>query len=156
MEKLYIVKLEPEERAECERIIHSGKRNASLISRAHILLSCDESEGRPRCSDKSIAEQYRVRRTTVEKVRQRFVERKFPSTLYGEKRSYAPVKILGDVQAHIIAISRSQPPSGTQSWTLHRIAERVVELKIVESISHESVRQVLKKTTSSRTTKNNG
>lgn len=156
MEKLYIVKLTAQEREELHSILRRGKHNATVIRRANILLACDESEGRPRTSDQVVAARFGVRRQTVEGIRQRFVENTFSVTLFGKKREYAPKKLIGEVEAHIIAISRSTPPSGTQSWSLHRIAERVVELKIVESLSHESVRSVLKKTTSSRTTPSNG
>jgi transposase len=156
MEKLYIVKLTAQEREELNSILRRGKHNARVIRRANILLACDESEDRPRTSDRIIAERFGVRRRTVEGIRQRFVEDALPVTLFGKKREYAPKKLIGEVEAHIIAISRSTPPSGTQSWSLHRIAERVVELNIVESLSHESVRSVLKKTTSSRTIPSNG
>jgi transposase len=156
MEKRYIVTLTAQEREELHTVLRRGKQNATVIRRANILLACDESEGHPRTADHVIADRFGVRRTTVEGIRQRFVEDALHTTLYGKKREYAPQKLIGEVEAHIIAVSRSTPPSGTQSWTLHRIAARVVELNIVESLSHESVRKVLKKTTLSRIIPSNG
>jgi transposase len=156
MEKRYIVKLSASEREECERVIRRGKNNATVIRRAHMLLAADESEERQRVSDKSIGERFGVCRTTVEGLRQRFVENAFSVTLYGKKRETAPKKLTGEVEAHVIAVSRSHPESGTQGWTLHRIAARVVELQVVDSLSHESVRTVLKKTASGRAMPSSG
>ena len=104
--------------------------------------------GGPAWTDQRIAEAFSCRIQTVEKIRQRLVERGFRETLDGAKRENPPTEKLlrGDQEARVIALRLSPPPKGYANWTLRLLARKVVELAIVESISHETVRRTLKKT----------
>ncbi|MBC7352297.1 MAG: helix-turn-helix domain-containing protein [Thermogutta sp.] len=150
MRKKYIVRLTEEERQKCQEVIRKLKGTSQKVRRAQILLKAD-ADG-PAWTDQRIAEAFGCRRQTVEKIRQRFVERGFEETLEGKSRSGPPGnKILdGEVEAKIIAARLGPPPAGYGQWTLRLLARRLVELKVVESISHETVRRALKKTRSRR------
>ena len=146
MQKKYIVRLTEEERLELQKVIKKLKGTSQKVRRAQILLKADV-EG-PNWTDQKIAEAFGCRVQTVEKIRQRLVERGFRETLDGAKRLKPPTEKLfnGDQEARVIAMRLGPPPKGYANWTLRLLARRVVELEIVDSISHETVRQTLKKT----------
>ena len=149
MPQKYIVTLTKEEREESIKIIKKGK-NAAKIRRAHILLGADASPEGKQMSDQAISTAYSVSIRTVERLRERFVEEGFEIALKGKAAAGARFrKIDGDVEAHLIALNRSEAPAGYKAWSLRLLADKMVELEYIDSISHESVRQVLKKTYSS-------
>ena len=150
MQKKYIVRLTDEERQRCQEVIRKLKGTSQKVRRAQILLKAD-ADG-PGWTDQRIAEAFGCRRQTVEKMRQRFVERGFEETLEGKKRSGVPAnKILdGEVEAKIIALRLGPPPEGYGQWTLRLLARQVVSLEITESMNYETVRRALKKTPSRR------
>ena len=146
MQKKYIVRLSEEEREQLKEVIRKLKGSGQKVRRAQILIKAD-AEGAG-WTDKQIAEAFLCRTKTVENIRQRFVEQGLEETLNGKKRAEPPVrKLLDGVQeAKIIALRLGRAPLGYAHWTLGLLAKQVVELAIAESISHETVRQVLKKT----------
>ena len=146
MEKKYIVRLSDVERETCNEVIRKLKGTSQKVRRAQILLKAD-ADG-PAWTDGQISEAFCCRTKTVENIRQRFVERGFEQTLEREKSQVAAVQKLldGAQEAKVIAMRLGSPPRGYANWTLRLLARKVVELKIVGSISHETVRQTLKKT----------
>ena len=146
MQKKYIVRLTDEERGELEEVIRKLKGTSQKVKRAQILLKAD-ADG-PNWTDQRIAEAFGCRVQTVEKIRQRLVERGFAETLIGPKREKPPTEKLlnGEQEARVIAMRLGPPPAGYANWTLRLLARKVVELEIVDSISHETVRRTLKKT----------
>ena len=146
MNKKYVVRLTDEERGELAEVVKKLKGTSQKVRRAQILLKAD-ADG-PGWTDERIAEAYSCRTRTVEQLRQRLVERGFPETLNGAKRTKpATDKLLdGEQEAKVIATRLGSPPKGYANWTLRLLARRVVELEIVDSISYETVRRTLKKT----------
>ena len=146
MQKKYIVRLSDEERDTLREVVKKLKGTSQKVRRAQILLKADANG--PSWSDDRIADAFACRTRTVEKVRQRLVERGFNETLDGKKRATPPTKKLldGKQEAKIIATRLGPPPKGYANWTLRLLARKVVELEIVESVSHETVRRTLKKT----------
>ena len=146
MQKKYIVRLSGEERDTLKEVIKKLKGTSQKVRRAQILLKADANG--PSWSDDRIADAFSCRTRTVEKVRQRLVERGFNETLDGIKRATPPTEKLldGEQEAEIIATRLGPPPIGYANWTLRLLARKVVELEIVDSISHETVRRTLKKT----------
>ncbi len=145
MQKKYIVRLTDVERQELEEVVRRLKGTSQKVRRAQILLKAD-SDG-PCWTDLQISEAFGCRVRTVEKIRQRLCEHGFEATLNGAKSEKPPAKLLdGKGEAQVIATRLSPPPKGYSNWTLRLLAQRVVELGIVESISHETVRRTLKKT----------
>ena len=140
--KKYIVKLTQEERKKLQEMISSGKHAAKKILRARILLKADAS-----WLDEKIAEAFDVHVRTIERLREQFVEEGFDRFMDGckPKRQY-PRKLDGRQEAQLTTIACSQAPEGQARWTLRLLADRMVRLDYVDSISHETVRQVLKKT----------
>lgn len=146
MTKKYIVTLTEKEKEELVSIIKKGK-NAAKIRRAHILLGADASEKGKQMTDQTISQAYSVGIRTVERLRERFVKDGFEIALKGKPADAPkPRKIDGDVEAHLIALTRSKAPAGYQEWSFRLLADKMVALEYIDSISHESVRQVLKKT----------
>lgn len=146
MNKTYIVRLTDEERSELSALVSKGTTQAYRMRHAGILLKVD-ADG-PGWTDERTAEAIGCHANTVRHVRQRFVEQGLEVALERKKRetpARAP-KLDGAGEARLIAESCSAPPAGRARWTLHLLADRLVELKIVDSISHETVRQTLKKT----------
>ena len=145
MRKKYIVRLSEEERNELHGTIKKLKGSSQKVRRAHILLKAD-ADG-PCWTDKQIADAFCCRTKTVEKIRQKFVEDGFQQAFEGKKRKDPPIpKLLdGEQEAKIIATRLGPPPPGYANWTLRLLARHVVELDIVPSISHETIRQTLKK-----------
>ena len=152
-QKRYLVTLTPEERQRLADLLSAGKRSALTLTRARILLKADQADGGPAWPDDRIAEALDCGVRTVERVRQRFVERGLEAAL-GRKPQDRPSrerKLDGRAEARLIALACSAPPEGRTAWTLRLLAGKLVELQVVESVSYETVRQVLKKTNSSRT-----
>jgi Homeodomain-like domain len=146
MQKKYMVRLTNQERNELVEVIKKLKGPSQKVRRAQILLKAD-ADG-PNWTDRRIAEAFSCRTKTVENVRQRLVERGFEETLNGVQRTSAPTKKLldGEQEATIIALRLGSPPKGYANWTLRLLARKVVELEIVDSVSHETIRRMLKKT----------
>jgi len=150
--KKHKVTLTTEERHQLRDLIAAGKAAALRLTRARILLKADAAQGGPAWPDERIAEAVEVSVATVERLRQRFVEQGLEAALDRKKqdRPSRACKLDGRAQARLIAVARSAPPEGRQQWTLRLLADRLVELEIVDTICHETVRRVLKKTRSSR------
>ena len=146
MQKKYIVRLSKEERNTLRDIVKKLNGSSQKVRRAQILLKAD-ADG-PAWSDSRIAEAFDCRRQTVEMIRQRLVETGFQETLDGKKRADPPTpKLLdGEQEAKVIATRLGPPPKGYANWTLRLLARKVVELQIVDAVSHETVRRTLKKT----------
>lgn len=144
MIKKYIVSLTKGEQKELSGIIHKRNEKAQAVKRAYVLLAADE-KGEGLC-DSEIAHRYKVTVRSVEGIRKRFVEEGFKEVVYGKKRTVFKEKLFdGRVEAHLIALRCSDPPKGHSAWTLQLLANHMVRLGYVESISYESVRQLLKK-----------
>ena len=149
MKQKYIVKLTDTERLQLKELISSGEGSAREIRRAYILLKSDSSPGGPGWNYQAICEAYEVSSLTVYNVRKNYVEsglkrailRKKPERVY-ERR------LDGEGEAHLIALACSEPPDGYERWSLRLLQDRLVRLEIVENISHETIRQTLKKTNS--------
>jgi hypothetical protein len=151
VEKQYRVTLMPVERAELERMTRTGKAAATKLTHARILLLADESPGGAARSDGQIIDALGVSKNTVCRVRERFVEQGFESALVRKPpaRTYAR-KLDGRGEAHLIAMACSDPPAGRSDWTLQLLADQMVAMGHVDTLSYETVRQVLKKTRPSR------
>ena len=151
MYKRYRVRLVDEERAYLESLLSAGKAAARTLSHARILLKADEGPAGPGWADEMIAEALEVNRSTVERVRQRCVEEGFDAALRPRpSRQVRLRKLDGAQEAQLVALACSPPPNGRDRWTLHLLADKLVELEVADSISYESVRRTLKKTFSSR------
>ncbi len=146
MVKKYIVRLSEEERSLLRDIVKKLKGTSQKVRRANILLKADVDG--PNWSDAKIAEALSCRTRTIENVRRRLVTEGLDAVLNRKKRETPPrPKILdGKQEAEIIALRLGKPPAGFANWSLRLLAERIVELEIVDSISHATVRRTLKKT----------
>jgi transposase len=146
--KKYKVTLTAQERQQLHDLIAAGKAAARKLAHARILLKADAADGGPAWPDRRIAEALEVGVATVERVRQRFVEQGLEASLC-RKRQARPSrerKLDGAAEARLIALACSQPPGCRPCWTMRLLADRLVELEIVDSVSDETVRRVLKKT----------
>jgi hypothetical protein len=146
----YKVTLTPSERDELEAIKTKGSHRSQKVLNAIVLLNCDQGAHQPhRCTNKQISTVLGISDRKINRVKKKFVEEGFEVALGGKKadRVY-PRKVDGDLEAKIIATSCSEPPEGFSRWSLRMLADRMVELEYVEELSHETVRQVLKKTNS--------
>ena len=153
----YLVRLTDEERIQLEDLTRTGKRAASVILHARILLKADAGAGGPGWDDARIAEAVACGASTVYRVRQAFVEEGLTAALFRKKptgRLYR--KLDGAQEAQLITLACSTPPAGRTHWTMRLLADRMVELQVVESISPECVRMTLKKTNSSPGYRNSG
>ena len=146
MHKKYIVRLTDEERKVLQQVVDDLKGSSQKVRRAQVLLKAD-ADG-PGWTDAKIADAFGCRTKTVENVRERFVTEGFDITLNGQPRlTPSGSKLLdGEQEAKLIAMRLGSPPPGFSNWTLRLLAEQVVVLDIVESISYETVRRTLKKT----------
>jgi transposase len=153
MVKKYRVTLEAAEREQLRQLLSRGKADVRRLKHAQILLAADESDNTPGQTDDSISDAVGVGRATVERVRRRFVEEGLELSLspYRTPKRIYTTKLDGKAEAHLIAIACSSPPEGQSRWTLSLLALQMVELKHVDSLSRETVRQTLKKMNSSRT-----
>src|SRR4051794_34721190 len=151
MAKRYRVTLTAGERGELERMIARGKADARKLAHARVLLQADEAEGGPGWTDAAIAAAVRVSVRTIERVRQRwFVEQGLAAALLPRPspRLYGR-KLDGELEARLLALACARPPEGRARWSLRLLAEGMVEMEHVDTLSHEKVRQTLKKTISS-------
>jgi transposase len=148
--KKYIVTLTEGERENLRILTSKGKHRTQKILNALILLACDEGEfQKKRSKNKEIAKVLNISMKKIDRVKKRFVEDGLDITLNGKKgsRVYSK-KADGDFEAHLVALSCSDPPEGFTRWSLRLLADKVVELDYIDSISHETIRRVLKKTKS--------
>ena len=150
MNKKYIVQLTPDQRATLEQRTRTGTTAASVQRHARILLKADTADDGPAWDDAAIAQALEVSVPTVERVRQRFVQcglagaiRRKPTTRPSQR------KLDGAQEAQLVAITCGPPPEGADRWTLALLADKLVELKVVDSIARDTVRIALKKTNSS-------
>lgn len=147
MPKRYRVNLTLEEQETLKKLLANRKSQSVFVKRAFILLALDENQAAGKLSDEEIRTRYQVGQRSIERTRQRFIEEGFEIAGGGRKRTvFKEKKFDGRVEAQLIALRCQSPPSGVQAWTLRLLAEQLVELAVVEEISHESVRQLLKKT----------
>jgi hypothetical protein len=145
--KKYRVTLTAEERATLTALVEKGKAAARTLTHARILLKADQSEGGPAWKDEAIVEALDVSLSTVSRVRQLFVEAGVAAALRRRPASKPRGRKLDGVQeAHLIALACSEAPEGHARWTLRLLADRMVQLAYVDTLSHETVRQTLKKT----------
>jgi transposase len=150
MRKQHVVVLPEEERARLHTLIGQGTAPARALTHARILLKANQGEAGPGWTDRAIATALEVHHTTVARVRQRYatgglqaaVDRKAPDRAYRRKLD-------GEQEAHLVALACSAPPEGRKRWTLRLLAQRLVELEVVDEISYETVRQALQQTGSS-------
>jgi len=146
--KRYIVTLTPDEREHLEALTRAGKRSARTITRARILLLADQGEGGPGWEDRRVAEAVGCGQRTVERIRERFVAEGLDAALTAKARAHPPREPVldGAAEARLIALACSATPDGRKAWTLRMLADKLVELEVVEAVSHETVRRTLKKT----------
>ena len=150
MKKLYRVTLTAGERAHLQELLSKGKAAARTLAHARVLLKADEGVDGPRLTDEQIAEAVEVNRSTVERVRMRCVEEGVEAALRPRpSRQLHPRKLDGVQEARLVTLACSPAPKGRGRWSLRLLADKLVELEIVDDISHETVRQTLKKTNSS-------
>jgi transposase len=150
MNAKYIVRLTSDERSELVDLVKTGKTSAYRIKHANILLAID-ADG-PGWTNEKTAEAYRCHSNTVINMRQRFVEEGFEAALDRKKQaepSRGPI-LDGEKEAHLIAVACSPPPEGRAKWTLQLLADKLVALEVVDSISGQTVRRTLKKTSLNR------
>ncbi len=151
MRKQHVVVLPEEERARLRTLIGQGTAPARALTHARILLKANQGEAGPGWTDRAIATALEIHHTTVARVRQQYaaggleaaVDRKAPEREYRRKLD-------GEQEAHLVALACSAPPEGRKRWTLRLLAEGLVRLEVVDAVSHETVRQALKQTASSR------
>jgi Homeodomain-like domain len=151
MQKRYRVTLTEEERKGLQALVSTGKSAARKLVRARILLLADQAQGGPAKADPDIVAALGCGRATVERARQQFVEEGLDETFTPRPttRTYQR-RLDGKAEAHLVAMACSAPPKGRARWTLRLLADRLVALGYVETIAHETVRQTLQKTNSSR------
>lgn len=137
---IYVVNLTDEDREELNQYLRRGKSSARSQTRARILLLADEGR-----SDAEIEDALNVSRTTICRIRKRYCDLGLEFALNEKPRSGAPPKIDGRVEAELTVLACSDPPEGRSKWTLRLLADKLVELEVVDSISHMSVQRILKK-----------
>jgi transposase len=147
----YTVKLTQAEVEELMNIINKGSHTSQTFRAAYILLNCDEGPFSQKVTNEQISKVLKVGMRTIDRVKKKLVEEGFDAVL--ERRSTSrnyEAKVDGDIEAKLITLCCSEPPMGFAKWSLRLLADKMVELKYVESISHVTVRSVLKKTNLSR------
>jgi transposase len=144
----YSIRLSQEQRQTLEKFVTAGTAAARAIMHAQVMLKADTSSSAPNWSDRQSEQAFGVSYRTILRIRQRFVEQGMQAALHRRPQAERPTrrKLDGEQEAHVIAVLCQEKPHGCEQWTLRLLASRVVELEIVESISHETVRQTLKKT----------
>jgi transposase len=154
----YSVKLNQEQRKVLEDLVKKGEAPARKITHANILLKADCGEQGPRWSMKKIQEAFGVGSTLVKMVKKRFIENGLEDAINRRSQPERPEKrkIAGKQEAQIIAILCTEKPEGQERWTLRALTDRIIELEIVEQVSDETVRMVLKKTSSNLGKRSNG
>ncbi len=156
MPKKYKVALTKKERKELTEITRKGSTKVRTYKRAQVLLLADEKQKDGAKSDEKIAEVVFLSPPTVQRIRQRYVEGGLANSLYDKARPGAPKKFTGQDRAQITALACSTPPEGRSRWTLRLLAQKMVELEYVDSMSYDTVQQVLKKTNLSLTSNDPG
>lgn len=147
MPKRYHVRLSNDDRHALQKLVHSGTASARALTHARILLKADEAEGRPGWQDEQIADALETSVPTVGRTRKRFIQGGLDDALYHRApRNTKPKKLDGHAEAHLIALSRTEPPKGQGRWTMQLLADKFVELYDGPVISDELVRRTLKKT----------
>ena len=157
-QKKYLVTLTPDERGHLADLLRKGKVSALVLTRARILLAADQADGGPALEDAAAAEELGVGVRTIGRVRQRFVERGFEDCLR-RKRQDRPSrerKLDGTAEARLTTLACSDPPDGRDVWTMQLLADKLVEMKVVDAVSDETVRRTLQKTRSSRGSRSSG
>ena len=153
----YVVRLSVEERGELQAMVDEGRHSKSVRQRARVLLKADEGEAGPGWVDERVAEFAEVSLSTVHRVRQRLVTEGFETAVFRKPSTDRLYRKLDGVgEARLIAEACNHPPEGRARWTMKLLAERLVVLEVVESISAETVRKTLKKTRSGRTCGSSG
>ena len=145
--KKYVVTFTKDERKELTALTSKDKHKSQKILNALILLSCDTGEFQKQHSkNEEIARVLNVSMRKIDRVKKRFIEDGYDIALNGKKGSRVYTrKADGDFEAHLVALSCSEPPEGYARWSLRLLADRVVELNYIDSISHEAIRRILKK-----------
>ncbi len=147
----YKIKLTDEQRSELLSIVNKGEHNARLIKRANILLLSDKGRTAPQ-----IVENLSISEQTVYNIRKRFVQEGLESAIHEKPRPGAKRKFQPEQEAHLIALTCSDPPEGRERWTLRLLTEKIVELDVLDSVGRETVRRTLKKTFLSPGRRSNG
>lgn len=137
---MYCVRLEEGERKELTIYLRRGKSSSRSLTRARILLLADEGR-----SDEEISDILKVSKSTASRIRKRYCEGGLDSSLHEKSRSGAPTKLDGRIEAQITLLACSEPPDGRSKWTVRLLADKLVEMEAVDSISHMSVQRLLKK-----------
>ena len=146
MKKLYVVRLSEQERAQLHDLVHKGRVVAYRRRHAQVLLGVDQGVHGPSEADRVVAQRVGIARRTVETIRQRCVLDGLDAALGRRKRSRERHRVLdGEGEATLMAMAYSAPPEGCARWTLHLLADELQRRQVVSSISHETVRRVLKK-----------
>jgi len=143
----YHVRLTKNERSVLLDIVSKGSTNAKEIMHANVLLAADENSSQVRKREEAIAELFHINQQTVHSIRRRYSEAGLEAAINRKKRDSPPVepKITGEVEARIIALSCGTPPKGRARWSLRLLADKAIELQIIDSISHEAISRLLKK-----------
>ena len=139
--KIYRVQLTKEQREDLLKLVNRGKSSARVLTRGRILLLADEQKW-----DEEIAQALKVSAATVGRIRKRYCLEGLESALHDRLRTGAPGRVGGRFQAHLCALACSEPPEGYARWTLRLLSEKVIELGLIDSISHTEVGKLLKKT----------
>jgi len=157
MHKKYVVELDAETRRELHTVLAAGSAPARKLTRARILLKSDQGSDGPGWTDARVAEAVETSHPTVARVRKQYVEEGLEAALNrrAPNRVYTR-KLDGEQEAQLIALACGEPPAGHAAWSLRLLADRLVELELVDAISHQTVGRVLKKTNSSRIASSNG
>ncbi len=143
----YTIKLSKEEVEELRSIINKGYHTSQAFRAAYILLNCDEGDYSEKVTNEQISKVLKIGMRTIDRVKKRFLEEGFEAVLERRLSSRVyDIKIDGDVEAKLVKLCCSEPPHGFAKWSLRLLADKMVELQYVESISHVSVGNVLKKT----------
>jgi transposase len=146
--KNHCVKLNEQQRQYLQKIVETGEDKARKITRCRILLLADEAKGK---TDEEISDALSICLATIFNIRRKYHHDGLEGAINERPRSGQPIKFKGKDRAKITALACSKPPEGRSKWSLRLLSDRVIELDIVEDISHESVRNILKKTNSSLT-----
>lgn len=151
VKKQYVVRLSKRQRHQLYQLVSAGSGQALKLTRGRILLAADASNAGPALADATIAEALQVGRATVERVRTRFCREGLDAALNRRTQAHhrAP-RLDGEAEAHLIALACSDPPAGRGRWSLRLLADRMVRLEYVDGVSHECVRQTLKRGRSNR------
>ncbi len=147
----YAVTLTEAERAQLRTLVGSGSAPARMLTRARLLLKANQGEGGPGWTDAAIAGALEVHPTTVARVRRAYVDAGMAAALERKRPDRVYPRVLdGAAEAHLVAVTCSEPPAGRERWTLRLLADELVRLEVVEAVSYETVRRTLEQTRSSR------